>query len=197
VPDSSPRVQLLAALDLFKTTIDAHPYAATDIDFTVLHCACLAPHNLDAGEVSRDIAWLVSRVTFALGPPGGTPDLELARVRIRVALDFLRACQTDYGRIGEPYPPRPYVVFMLVPGEPDRVTLLPKLDRDERYERVADGIEVYAALRGRRVPWPPFEPPAVSALAAEDWATTGFFPAEKVVKGSAKLPLDARVRVGG
>jgi hypothetical protein len=188
----TPHLQLHSAVSFLDAALAQH--RVVDHDLIVLQ-ATLARNGLCVDD-DQDLAWVVAKVGFALGPPGAEPDLDAARACARTVQDLLVVRRTDYARIGEPYPPHPYA-FMLVPGDPDRVMLLPKLGASDKYERVMTDGEVYAALRGRRVAWPPFEPPPIGGLAANDYAATGFVPVALCVPGTYSLPPDARVRLTG
>ena len=198
----TPREQLRAAIDLFDASDTAHAGFASAIPEVVeLRRTLVCDAWAVGGDIALlDLAWVIAKAACALGPPETAPDAAEVADCCRAVGELQLVQRTRYVRIGSPWPPRPpepYAYFMLYPGDPDRVLLLPALSEEYCYERVVAAGEVYATLRGgARVSWPPFRPPTVRALATNDYAATGLIPVELAVQGSATLPPDQRVSVG-
>jgi hypothetical protein len=141
-------------------------------------------------EPDDDLAWFVSRVTFAVGPAPSSArrplDLDEVKERVHDALGLAVVRQRTYYRIGDSTWTL-YAPTFVMPGPEDAVAMLPKLPGRNIY-RIAIVSGDMALFSGdAMVKWPEFDPPLLKQLLADD-AASGFVRAELAVKGNAALP---------
>lgn len=179
-------------MSLLADTLALHPG-------TVRASAAVALDLADSSD--PDVRWAVLRVVAAVGHPCAQvpPDLVEVRERARHARLVAGVKAERYVRIGDPYPPQvKYVAVAIWPAPAGEVVFLfPAPPAGERY--LLDPSMPAVLLGGRRVPWPPFEPPLLSLLVSEDpdeRNRSGFVAERLVVAGDARLPSDVAVRVG-
>lgn len=155
-------------------------------------------------EDDPDLAWVVSRVSFAVGHPAAKapPDLAEVQAAVTAAVAFYKVKHTMYYRIGDTMWEK-LVVFCLCPvagGDTagDRVILLHEPPSGSVYKR-ADPGDPWALLNGYKVEWPRFEPPIVRLLVSESSTerdASGFVAVELAQPGNAKMGPDVSYRPG-
>jgi hypothetical protein len=175
--------RLKATLDVLFKSVESHVKEVRDA------AAPLRPLYSEPDD--EDLAWFVSRVSFAVGPAPAFArrpiDLDEVKNRVQDALGLVIVRNRTYYRIGDStwtlYAP----AFVLPLPEEDALAMLPKLTDGEAYRiAIVDG-DMVLFHGDRKIDWPEFDPPLLKQLLADD-AASGFVRAELAVKGNTKLP---------
>jgi hypothetical protein len=190
--------RLRAVLDALRESVER--FASFDVG-PELREVVSALSVLESDEDDSDLAWVVSRISFAVGHPAAKapPNVSEVKATVTAAIALHKAKRTKYYRIGDSKWEK-LVVFCRCPvagGDMagDRVILLPDPGTGE-YEP-ADPGDPWAFLAARKVSWPSFEPPLVRLLVSENSAerdASGFVEVSLAQPGNTKMGPDVEFR---
>jgi len=195
--------RLRAVLDRLRE--DVERFASFDVGPELREAVAPLAAFSDAGrQVDNDLAWVVSRVSFAVGHPAAKapPNVSEVQAAVTAAVAFHKAKNAKYYRIGDAMWEK-HAVFCLCPvagGDTagDRVILLPEPPNGSVY-KAADPGDPWVFLNGYKVDWPRFEPPLVRLLVSENSTerdASGFVAVELAQPGNAKMRPDVGFRPG-